>query len=140
MTDVIATDRGAQDNGLAAMLRDLLSQNMANHPERLKDVAALDGNIVIAAPDIDVRLTLACRDGRITVYDGERPPYKLRIETNSDNILKLSTLKIKAGLPYYFDRTGREVLALLFRGKLRIEGLFKHPLLLTHITKLFSVY
>ena len=140
MTDVIAADRGALDNGLAVMIRDLISQNMTNHPERLKDADALEGNIVIVAADIDVRLTLECRNGKITVYDGEKRPYRLRIETDSDNILKLSTLKIKAGLPYYFDKTGRGVLGLLLKGELKIDGLFLHPLLLTHLTKLFSVY
>ncbi len=136
----ITIDKTAQDNGLAAMIRDLISQNIDNHAERAKDLDALNGNIAIVAKDIDVNLTLECKKGSIVIYDGVKPPCKLKIETDSDNILKLSTLKIKAGLPYYFDKTGREVLGMLFNGKLKIQGLFAHPLLLTHLTKLFSVY
>jgi hypothetical protein len=136
----ITIDKTAQNNGLAAMIRDLISQNIDHHAERSKDLDALNGNIAIVTKDIDVSLTLECKKGSIVIYDGVKPPCKLKIETDSDNILKLSTLKIKAGLPYYFDRTGREVLGMLFNGKLKIQGLFAHPLLLTHLTKLFSVY
>lgn len=136
----ISVDKSAEDNGLASMIKDLISQNIVNHPERSKDADALNGNIAIVAKDIDVSLTLECKNGRIVAHDGVKQPYKLKIETDSDNILKLSTLKIKAGLPYYFDKTGREVLGLLFHGKLKIEGLLAHPVLLTRMTKLFSVY
>ncbi len=136
----IELNTDARDNGLAGMIRDLISQNLANHPEREKDLAALDGNIAIVARDIEVSLTLVCTRGSVVVHDGVRTPCKLTIETDSDNILKLSTLKIKAGLPYYFDKTGREVLGLLFSGKLRIQGLLAHPVILTRITRLFSVY
>ncbi len=136
----ITLDKGAQENGLAAMIRDLMSQNIGNHPGRAKDLTALNGNIAISARDIEVSLTLECNKGSVVIYDGIKQPCKLTIETDSDNILKLSTLKIKAGLPYYFDKTGREILGMLFNGKLKIQGLLKHPLLLTHITKLFSVY
>jgi len=139
MTDVII-DKDAQNNGLVDMISNLIIQNMSNHPERRKSLKAMEGNIVIVAKDIDVSVTLECRKGSIIAYDGVKEPYKLKIETDSDSILKLSALKIKAGLPYYFDKTGREVLGMIFKGKLKIKGLFTHPVLLTRVTKLFSVY
>jgi hypothetical protein len=43
------------------------------------------------------------------------------------------------GLPNYFDKTGRNVLKKVFLGSLKIEGLLRHPLQLTHLTKIFSV-
>jgi hypothetical protein len=43
------------------------------------------------------------------------------------------------GLPNYFDRNGRHILKKLLLGNLNIKGLFKHPLQLTYITKIFSV-
>lgn len=136
----IVIDKDAEDNGLANMLKDLISQNIEHHAEREKDLNALNGNIVIIAKDIDVQLTLICGGGNITIHDGIKEPYKLKINTGSDNLLKLNTLKIKLGMPYYFDKTGREVIGMLFKGELKIEGLFKHILMLTHLTKLFSVY
>lgn len=136
----ITLDQTARDNGLAAMIRDLITQNIANHPERAKDLQALNGNIGISAGDIEVSLTLQCKEGTVVIYDGIQSPCKLLIATDSDNILKLSTLKIKAGLPYYFDKTGREILGMLFNGKLKIQGLLAHLVLLTRVTRLFSVY
>jgi hypothetical protein len=43
------------------------------------------------------------------------------------------------GLPNYLDKTGRDILKKLFGGNLKIQGLLKHPLQLTHLTKIFSV-
>jgi len=135
----ITIDKDAQDNGLANMIKDLLAQNITNHPEREKDAKALNGGIVIDANDIEVSLTLICKNGHIHIKNGVVEPYKLKITTASDNIMKLNMLKIRFGLPYYFDKAGREVLAMLFGGKLKIKGLLAHPIMLTHITKLFSV-
>lgn len=135
----ITIDKDAEGNGLANMIKDLLSQNIANHPEREKDANALKGNIVIDANDIEVSLTLVCKKGEIHIKDGVVEPYKLKITTASDNIMKLNMLKIKWGLPYYFDKAGREVLAMLLRGRLKIKGLLLHPVMLTRITRLFSV-
>jgi hypothetical protein len=135
----ITIDKDAQDNGLANMIKDLLAQNITNHPEREKDAKVLNGGIVIDANDIEVSLTLICKNGHIHIKNGVVEPYKLKITTASDNIMKLNMLKIKFGLPYYFDKAGREVLAMLFGGKLKIKGLLAHPIMLTHITKLFSV-
>jgi hypothetical protein len=54
-------------------------------------------------------------------------------------ILQLSLIDICLGLPNYFDKTGRDILKKLFFGNLKIEGMLKHPLQLTHLTKIFSV-
>ncbi|MGB9734878.1 MAG: SCP2 sterol-binding domain-containing protein [bacterium] len=135
----ILLDKDAEGNGLANMIKDLLSQNIAQHKERERDVKALNGNIAIEANDIDVSLTLVCKDGQILIKNGVVKPYALKITTASDNIMKLNLLKIKLGLPYYFDKAGREVLSMLFKGELKIDGLFSHPIMLTHITRLFSV-
>ena len=56
-----------------------------------------------------------------------------------DVILQLSLINICLGLPNYFDKTGRDILKNLLLGKLKIEGMLKYPLQLTHLTKIFSV-
>jgi hypothetical protein len=63
----------------------------------------------------------------------------LKIVTDHDVILQLSLLNICLGLPNYFDKAGRDILKNLLLGKLKIEGMLKHPLQLTHLTKIFSV-
>jgi len=139
MSDILLDD-SALENGLALMIKDLISQNIMAHPERSKDLNRLNGNIAIVARDIGVSLTLNCKKGVIVLYDGAKQKCKLQIETDSDNILKLSTLRIKFKMPYLFDKTGREVIGLFFQGKLKIYGLLRHPVLLIHLTKLFSIY
>jgi hypothetical protein len=135
----ITIDKDAHENGLANIIKDLLEQNIANHPEREKDAKALSGGIVIEASDINVSLTLICKNGNIHIKNGVIKPFKLKITTASDNIMKLNLLKIKFGLPCYFDKSGREVLSLFLKGKLKINGVLIHPIMLIHITKLFSV-
>jgi hypothetical protein len=54
-------------------------------------------------------------------------------------ILELSLVHISLGLANYFDKTGRDILKELLLGKLKIEGMLRHPLQLTHLTKIFSV-
>jgi hypothetical protein len=61
------------------------------------------------------------------------------IIADHDAILDLSLINIFMGLPNYFDKVGRSILKKLLLGNLKIEGLLKHPLQLTHLTKLFSV-
>jgi hypothetical protein len=53
--------------------------------------------------------------------------------------LQLSLINICLGLPNYFDKAGRDILKNLLLGKLKIEGMLKHPLQLIHLTKIFSV-
>ena len=137
----VVLDNDATDNGLASMLKDLIMQNVQAHPERGKDLKALKGNIAIIANDIDVKLTMTCNKGDIVIHEGIKEPCNLMIETDSDSLLKLTALKIKLSQwRHYFDKTGREILGMLFNGRLKINGLFKHPLMLIHLTRLFSVY
>jgi hypothetical protein len=42
-------------------------------------------------------------------------------------------------MPNYFDSAGREVVAKMLRGKLRIEGIMGNLTTLNQVTRLFSV-
>jgi hypothetical protein len=73
------------------------------------------------------------------IYNGSVGEADLKIVTDHDVILQLSLINICLGLPNYFDKTGRHILKNLLLGKLKIEGMLKHPLQLTYLTKVFSV-
>ncbi len=135
----IILDDGAKDVGLAEMLFNLLRQNLEQKPQKLSSFEALDSNIVMVARDIDITLTLAFKRGRLKIYDGIVGNPDLKIIANHDAILELSLINICMGLPNYFDKTGRNVVKKLLLGDLKIEGLLRHPLQLTHLTKVFSV-
>jgi hypothetical protein len=136
---VITLDDGAKDVGLAEMLFNLLRQNLEQNPQKLSSFEALRSNVVIAARDIDITVTLAFRKGELTIYNGVVGKVDLKIVTDHDAILDLSLINIFLGLPNYFDKVGRSILRRLLLGNLKIKGLLKHPVQLTHLTKLFSV-
>ena len=136
---VILLDEGAKDVGLADMVFHLIRQNLEQKPHRLSSFRALDSNVTIMARDIDITVTLVFEKGKLTVHNGIVGKTDLKIIADHDAILGLCLLNIRLGLPNYFDKTGRDILKNLLHGKLKIEGVLKHPLQLTHLTKLFSV-
>ena len=136
---VIVLDDGARDVGLAEMLFNLLRQNLEQRPEKVSSFEALDSNVAMVAKDIDINVTLAFKKGKLKIYDGIVGNPDLKIIADHDAILELSLINIRMGLPNYFDKTGRSVLKKVLLGDLKIEGLLRHPLQLTHLTKIFSV-
>ena len=58
---------------------------------------------------------------------------------DSATILDLCLLKIKFGLPYFFDANGFKILKKLLARKLVIKGLLSHFAALVKLTKVFSV-
>jgi hypothetical protein len=136
---VIILDDGAKDVGLAEMLFNLLRQNLEQKPQKISSFEALDSNIVMVARDIDITVTLAFKRGKLKIYDGVVGKPDLKIIADHDAILELSLINIRMGLPNYFDKTGRNVFKKVLLGDLKIEGLLRHPLQLTHLTKIFSV-
>jgi hypothetical protein len=63
----------------------------------------------------------------------------IKIVADHEVILGAGLANSCLGLPNCFDKTGKETLKNLLIGKLEIEGMLKHPLQLTHLTKIFSV-
>jgi hypothetical protein len=122
--------------GLADMVFNLIRQNQQSP---IKSFQALKSNVVIVASDIEITITLAFQSGKLTIYNGIVGEADIKIVTDHDVILQLSLINICLGLPNYFDETGRDILKNLLLGKLKIEGMLKHPLQLTHLTKIFSV-
>jgi len=136
---VIILDDGAKDVGLAEMLFNLLRQNLEQRPEKVSSFEALDSNVVMVARDIDITLTIAFKRGELKIYNGVVGDADLKIIADHDAILELSLINICMGLPNYFDKTGRNIVKKLLLGDLKIKGLLRHPLQLTHLTKIFSV-
>jgi len=138
--DKVILDKGAEENGLATMVSDLIRQNISQNSKKMSVFNRTTGIIVIEAVDADVKITLDFKKGRLTVYDGEKKKPKMRIITDSESIIDMSRLKIRFGLPYFFDETGLLVVKKLLTGKLKIKGLIFHPLLLVKVANIVSVY
>jgi hypothetical protein len=130
---------GAEENGMAAMLGDMIKTNIENNPSKLKDFNKLKGTVWISAVDADVQMTMVFNKGSLTIHDGKVGKPALQIATDSGTLLDLANLSIKFGMPYYFDETGLMVIKKLMKRELKIKGMFAHTMVLTHMTKIMSV-
>jgi hypothetical protein len=95
---------GAEQIGLAVMLKDLIDQNLEQHPHKLADFKKLDIRIGLSVSDADIDLTLDFKAGDgMTIHAGIKGKPELCIDTDAEIIIALSNQRIKWGLPYCFD-------------------------------------
>lgn len=139
MPDKISFAEGAEETALAAMLAEIIESNLENGGSRVKAFRSLRSAVHINAADAGVEITLEFKKGHLTVHAGKPLPPAISIEAESATLLELTNLKIKGGLPFFFDETGRGVVKKLLRGELKIKGLLRHPLELVRLTKVLSV-
>lgn len=130
---------GAEENGMAVMLAEMIKTNLNDKPERLKDFNKLNGTIWISAEDAEVDMTMDFNRGSLTARDGKVGKPMLAIATDAETLMDLANINIKLGMPYYFDETGRMVIKKLLKRELKIKGMFAHTMALTHMTKIMSV-
>ncbi|MGO8992671.1 MAG: hypothetical protein ACLQVI_05040 [Polyangiaceae bacterium] len=138
---------GAEDNGLASMLADLVRQNLEAKPHKIPDFDALDGTIAIVAEDADVCLTLRFQRGRLTIHDGIVGVPDLAIRGTSDMIMAMSNMPLTRplGLPIPDPRDkeqvalSQSVMTAMRAGELKMYGALLHPGLVMRLTRVMSV-
>ena len=136
---LIVLDQGARDVGLAEMMFNLIRQNLEQNPRKIKGFNSLDAKVMIEARDIQIIIGLEFKQGKLTISKDSSFKPDLHIITDSATILALCLLKIKFGLPYFFDANGFKVLKKLLARQLIIRGLLNHFFVLVKLTKVFSV-
>ena len=143
----IALAAGAEENGLAVMLSDLVRQNLEAKPHKKGDFDALRGTVSIVADDADVALTLRFEGGRLTIHDGIVGIPDVTIRGPSDTILALSNMPLSTplGLPFPGprDKGGREVvkgvMAAMRAGSFHIYGMLFHLPMMMRLTRVMSI-
>jgi hypothetical protein len=138
---------GAEDNGLAMMLADLVRQNLDAKPHKKGDFEALEGAVSIVADDADVALTLRFDGGKLTIHDGIVGIPDLTIRGPSDVIMALSNMPLSTPLalpiPAFGDKDAKEVtktvMSAMRAGKFHIYGAAFHLPLLMRLTRVMSV-
>lgn len=115
---------GAGDNGLAIMMATMMSQNLADHPERRRTFERLVGRVAIVAEDAGVALTMELKGGRAIVHDGIVGIPDLTIRGSAELIADLSRMETgRFGLPDPRGEVNRAMVAALREKRLRIYGL-----------------
>lgn len=135
---------GADENGLASMLTELIRQNIADKPRKQRDFEALRGAVAIIADDAGVALTLKFDRGRLVVHDGIVGIPDVTLRAQSDVIMNLSLVELvrAPGLGMVPDLRGkvlRDVARAFAQKKARVYGMAAHFPTLLHLTRLVSV-
>jgi len=139
---------GAEENGLATMLAELVRQNLEAKPHKKGDFDALGGRVSIVADDADVALTLRFeRGGKLTIHDGIVGIPDVTIRGPSDAIMALSNMPLatRLGLPIPSRRDSeavrsvRTVVGAMRRGALHVYGMAFHLPLILKLTRVMSV-
>lgn len=136
---------GAEDNAFAAMLADLVRQNLESKPHKKKDFRELEGTVALVADDAEVALTLEFRRGRLVLHDGIKGVPDVAVRGSSEAILSLSNVPLTRplGLPIPLDRASLDVLRSMLRatvtGELRVFGMLGNVSLLNRLTRVMSV-
>jgi hypothetical protein len=138
MTEAIVDNR-AEEVPFSYIIAELLSGNLQQKPKKMSTFNNMFGVVALNLPDIEAAVTLIFSGGRLRIEPGILGKPDLIITSSSENIISLNAINIKFGLPYYFDEAGMNVLKQLLNGKLKIKGMFFHPILLTRLTKIMSV-
>jgi hypothetical protein len=123
------------------MLGGLIEANVEQRPEKRRDFDALNARVGMDVTDIDEKVTLDFKGGRLVVSNGLKRGRQITIHAESDAVMTLSNLGILPvlGLPNYADSIGREVVGKLVTGKLRIDGMLANIATLNRVTRVFSV-
>ena len=137
---------GAESNGFATMLADLLRQNLEAKPHKTRDFDALSGTFAIVAEDADVALTLAFARGRLVVHDGILNVPDVTIRGTADVIMAMSNVPLTRwplALPLPRNREAlavlRQILAAMQSGAFHAHGLAFHPRMMMRLTRVLSV-
>src|SRR5512136_1894064 len=130
----------ARELGLPVMLADLIRQNIEKRPDKIKPFESLEAKVLIEIPDIQTSAGLEFHRGKLTLSKDLSSGPDLHILTDSTTLLDLSLLKIKLGLPYFFDRNGFKILKKILSGEIVIKGLLKNFSILINLTKVISIF
>ena len=148
MSPDVSLAPGAEENGLAMMLRDLVTQNLEGKPHKMGDFEALAGSIAIVADDADVALTMRFEaGGKLRIHDGIVGIPDVTIRGPSEAVLAMSNMPLatRLGLPIPDPRdheavkTVKLVMGAMREGKLHVYGMAIHLPMMMRLTKVMSV-
>lgn len=129
---------GAEEAPLTGLLAELIEDNLESKPEKIKDFNRLNIRVGIDATDAESQITLEFKNGKMVTHKGFVNPAMI-IRAEIETLLLVTNLKIRFGIPWYFDKTGLEVIKKLLKRELAIKGMLLHLIAVTRVTKIMSV-
>ncbi len=125
-----------EPNGVVSMLDALVRANLERDPRRARLLGR--GVVELVARDAGVSAVIDLSSDPPRVSAGPRPTADVRISASSDDLLALAGAPLRLGYPDPLRREAHGVLGAIVRGRVRIEGLLRHPLLVRRLAGLLS--
>ncbi len=134
---------GAEDLPFATIMVDLIRANLADHPHKRRDFAAMHGRVALVAEDVGLSITLRFQRGRLSVHRGLHGIPDLVVRGPSSALIDLSRLpphpRLKF-LPDFRSDVARALALALRERSLRIHGLLGHGALSLRFARVLSIY
>jgi hypothetical protein len=132
---------GAEDNGFANMLSEMIRQNLVDHPHKRRDFDRMLGRVAIVVEDAGVAVTLRFERGRLTVHDGIAGIPDVTVRADADDVTKMSLVELLpvVGLPDPRRPNARAVIEASRAGRIRMYGALGSPMLVVRLTRVMSV-
>lgn len=132
---------GAENNGYATMVAQLLRQGLDERPEKKPTLARMAGRVALVVTDLGLVVTLVFERGRVTVHDGFAgiPDATVRASSEWHTKMSLVELEPRFGLPDPRQPVAREVFEASRRGEIEVHGIFGALPLVLRMTKILSV-
>jgi len=139
VSEEIVLAPGAEANGMAIMLGDLIHQNLEASRTRVSIFRALETVVLLDIGDIELQVTMEFENGRLILYEGIVKEPDITIRTDSAHVLELPNISVRYGLPNAFDETGREIIELFKQKRINIDCSLAHILDLVRLTRILSI-
>jgi hypothetical protein len=138
MAEAIVTYTDPDPSGLSSMIGGLIEANLRANPDRAELLRPCV--VVLTATDAEVSTSLRISSSGVEVADEPSGVgVDLGVRASSGDLIALSAVPLRFGLPDPLRREGRAIIGSLLRGRIRVSGLVRHPAKLTRLTRLLSV-
>lgn len=146
MDPIIDMAPGAEENGLAVELADLIRGNLTRSRRKLADFRALRASVLMVAQDLAESFTLRFDHGRLTIHDGSVGIPSVTFCGDAEALRRLADFPLtrffRVPVAGPLTREGREtwqhLVGLLLRGDLEVYGLVAHPRTVFHLLRVLS--
>lgn len=134
----VTVERSGELDGLADIVADLFSDNLAGAPERRALLRGRPWRVAVTVADAASTFVIALSPSTVCISPGNGADATLRVTTDGETLIDLPEVRLFAGLPDPRHREGRQVIAKLLRRELRIGGLLRHPRRVTRLLRLLN--
>ena len=126
----------AEPNGLAALLGELIRQNLQRDPSRHRLLRP--GVVAIESTDAQVAATLRFGEGSVEVANGADAGAGVHVRAAGEALMGLAGAPLRFGFPDAATKAGRAVVADIARGQIRVRGLITRVADVRRLTMLLS--